>query len=163
MASLFPVVSQSGGDMSVQTDCLPFDHSSDRAQEREKRCVEPGTNVDIQRRIFRASGTRAMERQPEYLKGGGRLRDYQLDGLNWMIYSWSQDNNCILADEVRTSLCLPSRMRVGVRVLIGAGILGLIRLGGGWIWGYPQLIDAQSRRSAYYKSTVVTGLTTLRA
>ena len=63
--------------------------------------MEPGTDVDMQRRIFRARGTRAMERQPEYLKGGGQLRDYQLDGLNWMIYSWSQDNNCILADEVR--------------------------------------------------------------
>ena len=56
--------------------------------------------VDFQRKVFRTSGTRAMERQPDFLKGGGQLRDYQLDGLNWMIYSWSQDNNCILADEV---------------------------------------------------------------
>jgi len=61
--------------------------------------------VDIQRRYFRSSGTRAMERQPDFLKGGGQLRDYQLDGLNWMIYSWSQDNNCILADEVLGKLC----------------------------------------------------------
>jgi hypothetical protein len=103
----------------------------DGAQEREKRCVEPGTNVDIQRRIFRASGTRAMERQPDYLKGGGRLRDYQLDGLNWMIYSWSQDNNCILADEVRTSSCCADRTRVRVRVQVGGTIWGLVRPGAG--------------------------------
>ena len=75
------------------------------AQEREKRCVEPSVSVDLQRRMFRSSGTRAMERQPDFLQGGGRLRDYQLDGLNWMIYSWSQDNNCILADEVLYLLC----------------------------------------------------------
>lgn len=26
--------------------------------------------------------------------------DYQLDGLNWMRYSWSERKNCILADEM---------------------------------------------------------------
>ncbi len=31
---------------------------------------------------------------------GGQLRDYQLDSLNWMIYSWSEDRNIILADEM---------------------------------------------------------------
>ncbi len=36
------------------------------------------------------------------LVAGGSLilRDYQLQGLNWMVYSWSQDRNVILADEV---------------------------------------------------------------
>ena len=42
---------------------------------------------------------RALETQPEFLKAG-TLRDYQLDGLNWLIYSWMQDQNCILADEM---------------------------------------------------------------
>ena len=42
---------------------------------------------------------RALETQPEFLKAG-TLRDYQLDGLNWLIYSWTQDQNCILADEM---------------------------------------------------------------
>ncbi len=31
---------------------------------------------------------------------GGQLRDYQLAGLNWLIYSWSKGANCILADEM---------------------------------------------------------------
>lgn len=31
---------------------------------------------------------------------GGTLRDYQLDGLNWMVYSWSRGSNGILAGAV---------------------------------------------------------------
>lgn len=42
---------------------------------------------------------RALERQPDFLQAG-TLRDYQLDGLNWLVYSWYQDQNCILADEM---------------------------------------------------------------
>lgn len=38
-------------------------------------------------------------KQPEYLSGG-TLRDYQLEGLNWLVYSWSKNINCILADEM---------------------------------------------------------------
>jgi chromodomain-helicase-DNA-binding protein 1 len=34
------------------------------------------------------------------VRAGGTLRDYQLDGLNWMVYSWSRDCNGILADEM---------------------------------------------------------------
>lgn len=36
---------------------------------------------------------------PEFLRGG-QLRDYQLEGLKWLVYSWSQSINCILADEM---------------------------------------------------------------
>jgi hypothetical protein len=28
------------------------------------------------------------------------LRDYQLDGLNWMIHAWCKENSVILADEM---------------------------------------------------------------
>lgn len=35
----------------------------------------------------------------------GKLRDYQLESLNWMIYSWSEDRNIVLADEV--GICSP--------------------------------------------------------
>ncbi|KAG7198230.1 hypothetical protein KM043_005637 [Ampulex compressa] len=40
--------------------------------------------------------------QPEYM-GKGKdltLRDYQMDGLNWMIHSWCKENSVILADEM---------------------------------------------------------------
>jgi chromodomain-helicase-DNA-binding protein 7 len=33
-------------------------------------------------------------------KGGNTLRPYQLEGLNWLRYSWYKGNNCILADEM---------------------------------------------------------------
>ena len=42
---------------------------------------------------------RSLQEQPEWLRGG-KLRDYQLDGLNWMVYSWSKGHNSILADEM---------------------------------------------------------------
>jgi chromodomain-helicase-DNA-binding protein 7 len=33
-------------------------------------------------------------------RGGRTLRDYQLEGLNWMIFNWHHHRNCILADEM---------------------------------------------------------------
>lgn len=33
-------------------------------------------------------------------KNGNTLRPYQLEGLNWLKYSWYKGNNCILADEM---------------------------------------------------------------
>lgn len=65
-------------------------------QAREQRLLEPVRTPDMARRQFK---NRALETQPEFLKAG-TLRDYQLDGLNWLIYSWMQDQNCILADEM---------------------------------------------------------------
>ena len=66
--------------------------------------MEASKGVDAQRRAFAAAGTRALTEQPGYIRDG-RLRDYQLEGLNWLIYSWSLDNNCILADEMARTLC----------------------------------------------------------
>ncbi|XP_046403987.1 chromodomain-helicase-DNA-binding protein 1 isoform X3 [Ischnura elegans] len=43
-----------------------------------------------------------VKSQPEYM-GGDQvlvLRDYQLDGLNWLIHSWCKENSVILADEM---------------------------------------------------------------
>ena len=67
---------------------------------REARGVEPRRTVDAARRAFAESGQRAFAQQPTYLQGDGTLRDYQLEGLNWMVYSWAQGTNGILADEM---------------------------------------------------------------
>eukprot|EP00198_Chlamydomonas_reinhardtii_P013917 XP_001703254.1 chromodomain-helicase-DNA-binding protein [Chlamydomonas reinhardtii] len=67
--------------------------------QREQRLLEPGRGVEAARKQFRIKGTRALERQPSYLNGG-TLRDYQMESLNWMIYSWSENRNIILADEM---------------------------------------------------------------
>jgi chromodomain-helicase-DNA-binding protein 4 len=37
--------------------------------------------------------------QPSFIENG-HLHDYQLEGFNWLIYSWHQKNNIILADEM---------------------------------------------------------------
>uniref|UniRef100_A0A6G1SKW2 Chromodomain-helicase-DNA-binding protein 1 n=1 Tax=Aceria tosichella TaxID=561515 RepID=A0A6G1SKW2_9ACAR len=61
----------------------------------------------------------ALKQQPSYLGGSANnqetndedqkespagpvleLRDYQLDGLNWLVYSWCKQNSVILADEM---------------------------------------------------------------
>lgn len=38
--------------------------------------------------------------QPEFLGEGLTLRDYQMDGLNWLLHSWCKENSVILADEM---------------------------------------------------------------
>ncbi|EDW03164.1 chromodomain-helicase-DNA-binding protein 1 [Drosophila grimshawi] len=38
--------------------------------------------------------------QPEFLAEGLTLRDYQMDGLNWLLHSWCKENSVILADEM---------------------------------------------------------------
>ncbi len=38
--------------------------------------------------------------QPSYFAADLKLRDYQLDGLNWLLYSWTRHVNVILADEM---------------------------------------------------------------
>ena len=40
-----------------------------------------------------------LDKSPEY-KNGNRLRQYQLEGLNWLIFNWCQGRGCILADEM---------------------------------------------------------------
>jgi len=71
----------------------------DEYQAREARLLEPTKTVDVQRKSFLGKGHRALTAQPKYL-AWGELRDYQLKGLNWLVYSWLQDNNVILADEM---------------------------------------------------------------
>ncbi|CAG4978576.1 unnamed protein product [Parnassius apollo] len=43
-----------------------------------------------------------IKEQPEYMGKDKTyiLRDYQMDGLNWLIHSWCKDNSVILADEM---------------------------------------------------------------
>uniref|UniRef100_A0A2I3HHZ7 Chromodomain helicase DNA binding protein 2 n=1 Tax=Nomascus leucogenys TaxID=61853 RepID=A0A2I3HHZ7_NOMLE len=43
----------------------------------------------------------ALKKQPAYLGGENlELRDYQLEGLNWLAHSWCKNNSVILADEM---------------------------------------------------------------
>ncbi|KAJ8302947.1 hypothetical protein KUTeg_019343 [Tegillarca granosa] len=40
-----------------------------------------------------------IEETKEY-KGGNKLREYQLEGVNWLLFSWYNQQNSILADEM---------------------------------------------------------------
>ena len=41
------------------------------------------------------------EEQPDFITaGGGKLHEYQMEGLNWLRFSWAQGTNTILADEM---------------------------------------------------------------
>lgn len=40
-----------------------------------------------------------LDKSPTW-KGGNTLREYQLEGLNWLLFSWYNNRNCILADEM---------------------------------------------------------------
>ncbi|KAL5565845.1 hypothetical protein UlMin_029009 [Ulmus minor] len=70
----------------------------DEYKSREAAIAEQGKMVDFQRKKSKAS-LRKLDEQPEWLKGG-KLRDYQLEGLNFLVNSWRNDTNVILADEM---------------------------------------------------------------
>ena len=48
---------------------------------------------------------RTIKAPPEFLPSHLTLRDYQLDGLNWLASSWCRMNSVILADEMGLSSC----------------------------------------------------------
>ncbi|KAL2653867.1 hypothetical protein R1flu_021995 [Riccia fluitans] len=70
----------------------------DEYKAREALSSVQGKVVDAQRRKNKST-LRRLETQPEWLKGG-TLRDYQLEGLNFLMISWRNDTNVILADEM---------------------------------------------------------------
>jgi hypothetical protein len=47
--------------------------------------------------------------KPHIYKNGNRLRDYQVDGVNWLASTWYKRHSCILADEVRHEFNMEGR------------------------------------------------------
>ncbi|XP_066536668.1 chromodomain-helicase-DNA-binding protein 8 [Hoplias malabaricus] len=46
-----------------------------------------------------ASSWKKLEQSREY-QSGNTLREYQLEGVNWLLFNWYNRQNCILADEM---------------------------------------------------------------
>ncbi|XP_057189568.1 chromodomain-helicase-DNA-binding protein 8 isoform X2 [Triplophysa rosa] len=46
-----------------------------------------------------ASSWKKLDESREY-KNGNQLREYQLEGVNWLLFNWYNRQNCILADEM---------------------------------------------------------------
>ncbi|XP_034560386.1 chromodomain-helicase-DNA-binding protein 4-like isoform X4 [Notolabrus celidotus] len=71
---------------------------------------KPGKKIKVKGRVKRpdrppenpvVDPTIKFERQPDYLDStGGNLHPYQLEGLNWLRFSWAQGTDTILADEM---------------------------------------------------------------
>ncbi|XP_075868348.1 chromodomain-helicase-DNA-binding protein 4-like isoform X2 [Nelusetta ayraudi] len=71
---------------------------------------KPGKKIKVKGKVKRpdrppenpvVDPTIKFERQPEYLDStGGTLHPYQLEGLNWLRFSWAQGTDTILADEM---------------------------------------------------------------
>ncbi|XP_061695870.1 chromodomain-helicase-DNA-binding protein 7 isoform X2 [Syngnathoides biaculeatus] len=76
---------------------LKADIDQSKIEEYERIAVRtPNTNkVD---RPLAAEWTK-LEESREY-RNGNALREYQLEGLNWLTFNWYNSRNCILADEM---------------------------------------------------------------
>ncbi|XP_017774812.1 PREDICTED: chromodomain-helicase-DNA-binding protein 1 isoform X2 [Nicrophorus vespilloides] len=105
----------SGKDYFVKWECLPYSEATweDSAliqkkwpkkirefmdREESKRTPSKHCKALRHRPKFHE-----IKEQPDYMKGTEGnlvLRDYQMDGLNWLIHSWTKENSVILADEM---------------------------------------------------------------
>nr|CAB3455221.1 unnamed protein product [Digitaria exilis] len=83
----------------------------DEYKAREAATAILGKSVDFQRKKSKAS-LRRLDDQPEWLKGG-KLRDYQLEGLNFLVNGWRNDTNVILADEMGLGKTIQSVSMLG--------------------------------------------------
>ncbi|XP_062189228.1 protein CHROMATIN REMODELING 5 isoform X2 [Phragmites australis] len=83
----------------------------DEYKAREAATAILGKTVDFQRKKSKAS-LRRLDAQPEWLKGG-KLRDYQLEGLNFLVNGWRNDTNVILADEMGLGKTIQSVSMLG--------------------------------------------------
>ncbi|GJN33329.1 hypothetical protein PR202_gb21917 [Eleusine coracana subsp. coracana] len=83
----------------------------DEYKTREAATAILGKTVDFQRKKSKAS-LRRLDDQPEWLKGG-KLRDYQLEGLNFLVNGWRNDTNVILADEMGLGKTIQSVSMLG--------------------------------------------------
>lgn len=102
----------------------------DEYRKREQKALQPRQSVDMARKTFLSSGHRALTEQPGYLTCG-TLRDYQLSGLNWMVYNWSRGVNGILADEMglgKTIQCASFVGYVSEVQMIGPPVLVVVPL-----------------------------------
>lgn len=61
-------------------------------EERKTSFKEPGYRPPRQQ-------YKALEKSPTF-KGDNELRNYQLEGLNWLTYCWNHQQSCIIADEM---------------------------------------------------------------
>uniref|UniRef100_A0A669ESR3 Chromodomain helicase DNA binding protein 2 n=1 Tax=Oreochromis niloticus TaxID=8128 RepID=A0A669ESR3_ORENI len=75
-----------------------FQHCIDSFMNRNSSKTVPSKDCKVLKQRPRFV---ALKKQPSYIGDSNlELRDYQLDGLNWLAHSWCRCNSVILADEM---------------------------------------------------------------
>ncbi|XP_060611616.2 chromodomain-helicase-DNA-binding protein 2 isoform X2 [Anolis sagrei] len=78
--------------------CKKFQHCIDSFNSRNNSKTMPTRDCKVLKQRPRFV---ALKKQPSYIGGENlELRDYQLEGLNWLAHSWCKNNSVILADEM---------------------------------------------------------------
>lgn len=76
-----------------------FAEQAEKFQQREQRasaCANFYMESSTRKRIQKGDQPRQLNTtKPPFLRG--ELRDYQVQGVNWLIQSWASDTNCILS------------------------------------------------------------------
>ena len=70
-----------------------------KIKEFEKWREPPEEEKYYKRRPQNPKGWKKWDESPAY-KNNNKLRPYQLEGVNWLLYSWYNGRNCLLADEM---------------------------------------------------------------
>ena len=87
-----------GGRVSTQID--DWDEHCMSYMRHRKRMLAPKDKQPWM--VAKQEPAKRYDEQPDYLSStsGGKLHAYQLEGLNWLRFSWSQGTDVILADEM---------------------------------------------------------------
>lgn len=74
-----------------------WQHCIENFNERENSKCTPSRHCKVMK--YRPKFYK-IKVQPDFVQEGLSLRDYQMDGLNWLLHSWCRENSVILADEM---------------------------------------------------------------
>ena len=72
-----------------------------------------------------------IEKSPESFQNGNQLRDYQLEGMNWLAFCWHCHRSCILADEMglgKTAQTISALEHLAVREGIRGPFIAVVPL-----------------------------------
>ncbi|CAG5091357.1 Oidioi.mRNA.OKI2018_I69.PAR.g12999.t1.cds [Oikopleura dioica] len=86
-------------DATWEADNLVEGRFQERLAEYEHRLLHqkfPSANNSFMKR----PKFHRYKEQPHFLPESLSLRDYQIDGVNWLMHAWCKGNSCILADEM---------------------------------------------------------------
>jgi chromodomain-helicase-DNA-binding protein 7 len=111
----------------VKWQALPYEESTweledDLDPEKVKQFWRfrqmPPKEVMKHKRRPKASEWKKLDESPVY-KNGNTLREYQLEGLNWLTFCWYNNRNCILADEMGLGKTIQSLTFINEMVKFG--------------------------------------------